>query len=179
MVRVVVDAGDVVLDVLCVVATGLGDAHECRRAARLVLPLDERLQVAHVHVGTDDKHLAEVLVELVFGTGLTEVDETAVILSLLFWVNLHGIASADRLLVLSPVANLGHGDCHAGVDTQCLCHRVVSEWANHDVLSAEVSQDIRFLEIYLCRWPESILFVHRTINVRHVFRVDLTAEVTF
>ena len=64
------------------------------------------------------------------------------------------------------------------VNAQGLRHGVVGEGAYHDVLSAEVTDDVRHFQIGLCSRIEGILAVHGAIGVGHGLGVDGAAEVT-
>ena len=174
--RISVDAVDVVLDLVLVVATNLGEAHDRGGTARLVLPIDERLHGFHILVGANDQHLAAVLKEIVLGIAFLVVDKAVAVGLLHLGGDLLG-GFATHFLVHAVVAHLLHGDGHVMIDAQGLRHGIVGEGAHHDVLATVVADDVRRFKVSLCCRIESVLVVHRTIGVRHALRVDLTAEV--
>ena len=87
------------------------------------------------------------------------------------------VGFASRLLVRAVVAHFVHGDGHLGIDAQGLGDRIVGEGPHHDVLSAEITDDVRCFQVGLSGRIESILAIHGAIGVRHGLRVNLTAEV--
>ena len=114
----------------------------------------------------------------VFGIVFLVVDETTLVGGLHFWRDfVNGLGS--NLLVHAVVAHLTHGEGQAVVDAQGLRHGVVAEGRHHDVLTAEVTDDVGHFKMGLGSRIESILAVHLTIGVGYAFGVDLTAEVTF
>ena len=144
----------------------------------MVLPFDKGLHAFHVLVGADDKHFATVLNEVVLGSAFRVVDETVAVGFLHLGSDLLE-SLAIHLLVFAIVAHFTHFDGQIVVHAESLRHRIVGKGAYHDVLATEVAKDVRRFEIGLSGRIESVLAVHLAVGVRHSFRVDLTAEITF
>ena len=93
-------------------------------------------------------------------------------------IHLDLVAAAAFDDVLSFVVHLVQLDRHVVIHAEGLADRVVGEGMDGQVLSAEVANDVRRVQVEVAGREEGVLAVAFAVGVGYRGRVDLTTEVT-
>ena len=145
--------------------------------ATCLLPVDEIGHRVDETVVTDNQKVALFVHGGVFGRASLIVEEMAMIDVLEVGIHLHHLGTASIQSVLAVVIHLVHLDGQVVIHTESLRDGIVDKRMHCDVLSAEVAEDIRCVQLSIAGREEGVLAVAFAVGVRHSSRVDSAGEV--